>query len=53
MSFHFLINQTNEMAVLFQLGVQFVQGYFVQEPQEVILTGGALQQPIAATGTGR
>jgi hypothetical protein len=25
----------------------------VQEPQEVVLTGGGLQQPIAATGTGR
>ncbi len=43
----------NTMAVLFQLGVQFVQGYFVQEPQEVILTGGGLQPPVAATGTGR
>jgi EAL domain-containing protein (putative c-di-GMP-specific phosphodiesterase class I) len=47
------VEDANTMAVLFQLGVQFVQGYFVQEPQEVILTGGGMQQPIAATGTGR
>jgi diguanylate cyclase (GGDEF)-like protein/PAS domain S-box-containing protein len=47
------VEDANTMAVLFQLGVQFVQGYFVQEPQEVVLTGGGTQMPAAATGTGR
>lgn len=47
------VEDANTMAVLFQLGVQFVQGYFVQEPQEVVLTGGGPQAPAAATGTGR
>jgi diguanylate cyclase (GGDEF)-like protein/PAS domain S-box-containing protein len=47
------VEDANTMAVLFQLGVQFVQGYFVQEPQEVVLTGGGTQAPVAATGTGR
>lgn len=44
------VEDANTMAVLFQLGVQFVQGYFVQEPQEVVL---AAATPAAATGTGR
>lgn len=44
------VEDANTMAVLFQLGVQFVQGYFVQEPQEVVL---AASTPVAATGTGR
>lgn len=44
------VEDANTMAVLFQLGVQFVQGYFVQEPQEVVL---AAATPVAATGTGR
>ncbi|MEZ5458640.1 MAG: EAL domain-containing protein [Steroidobacteraceae bacterium] len=47
------VEDANTMAVLFQLGVQFVQGYFVQEPQEVVLAGGGHQTPMAATGTGR
>lgn len=45
------VEDANTMAVLFQLGVQFVQGYFVQEPQEVVLA--AAPTPVAATGTGR
>jgi diguanylate cyclase (GGDEF)-like protein/PAS domain S-box-containing protein len=47
------VEDANTMAVLFQLGVQFVQGYFVQEPQEVVLTGVDAQAPAAANGTGR
>ncbi len=31
------VEDANTMAVLWQLGVQFVQGYFVREPQEVVL----------------
>ncbi len=45
------VEDANTMAVLFQLGVQFVQGYFVQEPQEVVLAAAPTQ--VAATGTGR
>lgn len=47
------VEDANTMAVLFQLGVQFVQGYFVQEPQEVVLAGPGHHAPVAATGTGR
>ena len=25
------------VAVLFQLGVQFVQGYFINEPEQIVL----------------
>jgi EAL domain-containing protein (putative c-di-GMP-specific phosphodiesterase class I) len=45
------VEDANTMAVLFQLGVQFVQGYFVQEPKEVVLAAAPTQ--VAATGTGR
>ncbi len=45
------VEDANTMAVLFQLGVQFVQGYFVQEPQEVVLAAAPASVP--ATGTGR
>ncbi|HKT72854.1 MAG TPA: EAL domain-containing protein [Steroidobacteraceae bacterium] len=33
------VEDANTMAVLWQLGVQFIQGYFVNEPEEVVLTG--------------
>lgn len=45
------VEDANTMAVLWQLGVQYVQGYFVQEPQEVVLSAAAAA-PVAATGTG-
>jgi EAL domain-containing protein (putative c-di-GMP-specific phosphodiesterase class I) len=31
------VEDANTMAVLFQLGVQFVQGYFINEPEQVVL----------------
>jgi diguanylate cyclase (GGDEF)-like protein/PAS domain S-box-containing protein len=31
------VEDANTMAVLWQLGVQFVQGYFINEPEEVVL----------------
>lgn len=34
------VEDANTMAVLWQLGVQFIQGYFVNEPEEVVLSAG-------------
>jgi multidomain signaling protein FimX len=34
------VEDANTMAVLWQLGVQYIQGYFVQEPEEVVLSAG-------------
>ena len=34
------VEDANTMAVLWQLGVQYVQGYFVNEPEEVVLSAG-------------
>jgi EAL domain-containing protein (putative c-di-GMP-specific phosphodiesterase class I) len=34
------VEDANTMAVLWQLGVQFIQGYFVNAPEEVIMAGG-------------
>ena len=31
------VEDANTMAVLWQLGVEFVQGYFVSTPEEVVL----------------
>ena len=31
------VEDANTMAVLWQLGVEFVQGYFVSAPEEVVL----------------
>lgn len=31
------VEEANTMAVLFQIGVQFVQGYFINEPEQVVL----------------
>jgi EAL domain-containing protein (putative c-di-GMP-specific phosphodiesterase class I) len=31
------VEDANTMAVLWQLGVEFVQGYFVNQPEEVVL----------------
>ena len=33
------VENANTMAVLWQLGVQFIQGYFVNAPEEVVLRG--------------
>jgi len=34
------VEDANTMAVLWQLGVQYIQGYFVQQPEEVVLGAG-------------
>ena len=34
------VEDANTMAVLWQLGVQYIQGYFVHEPEEVVLSAG-------------
>ena len=34
------VEDANTMAVLWQLGVQFIQGYFVNAPEEVTITDG-------------
>lgn len=31
------VENANTMAVLWQLGVQFIQGYFINSPEEVVL----------------
>ena len=31
------VQDANTMAVLWQLGVEFIQGYFVNSPEEVVL----------------
>ena len=31
------VEDANTMAVLWQLGVEFIQGYYVQGPEEVVL----------------
>jgi EAL domain-containing protein (putative c-di-GMP-specific phosphodiesterase class I) len=31
------VENANTMAVLWQLGVQYIQGYFVHTPEEVVL----------------
>ncbi len=35
------VEDANTMAVLWQLGVQFIQGYFVNAPEEVVMSEGA------------
>jgi len=32
-----IVQDANTMAVLWQLGVEFIQGYFVNAPEEVVL----------------
>jgi EAL domain-containing protein (putative c-di-GMP-specific phosphodiesterase class I) len=32
------VEDANTMAVLWQLGVQFIQGYFVNAPEEVVMS---------------
>jgi multidomain signaling protein FimX len=34
------VEDANTMAVLWQLGVQYIQGYFVHAPEEVVLSAG-------------
>jgi diguanylate cyclase (GGDEF)-like protein/PAS domain S-box-containing protein len=34
------VQDANTMAVLWQVGVQYIQGYFVNEPEEVVLRAG-------------
>ncbi len=36
------VEDANTMAVLWQLGVQFIQGYFVNAPEEVTITEARL-----------
>ena len=33
------VEDANTMAVLWQLGVQHVQGYLIQSPEEVVISG--------------
>ena len=33
------VEDANTMAVLWQIGVQYIQGYFVNEPEQVVLQG--------------
>jgi len=35
------VENANTMAVLWQLGVQYIQGYFVNAPEEVVLSAAA------------
>ncbi len=32
------VEDANTMAVLWQVGVQFIQGYFINEPEQVVLS---------------
>ncbi len=34
------VEDANTMAVLWQIGVQYIQGYFVNEPEQVVLAAG-------------
>ncbi|MGC1728350.1 MAG: EAL domain-containing protein, partial [Steroidobacteraceae bacterium] len=34
------VEDANTMAVLWQIGVQYIQGYFVNQPEEVVLGVG-------------
>jgi multidomain signaling protein FimX len=34
------VEDANTMAVLWQIGVQYIQGYFVNQPEEVVLSAG-------------
>ena len=31
------VEDANTMAVLWQLGIEFIQGYFVHEPEQVVI----------------
>ena len=31
------VEDANTMAVLWQLGIEFIQGYFVHQPEEVVI----------------
>ncbi len=33
------VEDANTMAVLWQIGVQYIQGYFIKEPEQVVLSG--------------
>jgi len=33
------VEDANTMAVLWQLGIEFIQGYFVNAPEDVTITG--------------
>ncbi|HYL69723.1 MAG TPA: EAL domain-containing protein [Candidatus Dormibacteraeota bacterium] len=35
------VEDANTMAVLWQVGVQYIQGYFINEPEEVVLSAAA------------
>jgi EAL domain-containing protein (putative c-di-GMP-specific phosphodiesterase class I) len=38
------VEDANTMAVLWQLGVQFIQGYFVNAPEEVVMAEGVARR---------
>ncbi len=35
------VEDANTMAVLWQLGIEFIQGYFVNAPEEVVMGSAA------------
>ena len=39
------VEDANTMAVLWQLGVEFIQGYFVNAPEDVVLQANELRAP--------
>ena len=43
------VEDANTMAVLWQLGVQFIQGYFVNAPEEVIITDTQTLRTLSST----
>jgi EAL domain-containing protein (putative c-di-GMP-specific phosphodiesterase class I) len=47
------VQDANTMAVLWQLGVEFIQGYFVNAPEEVVLATGDAHFPMSRRSTFR
>ena len=41
------VEDANTMAVLWQLGVQYIQGYFVQAPEEVVMHSDRATQRVS------
>ncbi len=39
------VEDANTMAVLWQIGVQYIQGYFINEPEQVVLSATANSRP--------
>ena len=43
------VEDANTMAVLWQLGVQFIQGYFVNAPEDVTIADGQTLRTLSST----